>query len=140
MRTCRKWALPPQHTHTLKPEPQEVVLCSISSGQTNYSPFEKCTFFYSLPMYVSSSTSAPSLSSPRPIYCFPSKSSREARSGRQKGSLPALSQNELHSEPKRAAAVVAQAPKFREIFSCGVPSRLVVFLPTVSPQRFCRVS
>lgn len=45
MRTCRKWALPPQHTHTLKPEPQEVVLCSISSGQTNYSPFEKCTFF-----------------------------------------------------------------------------------------------
>lgn len=44
---CRKWALPPRahlHSHTLKPEPQEVVLRSILSGQTNYSPFEKCTF------------------------------------------------------------------------------------------------
>lgn len=29
------------HSHTAKPEPQEVVLHSILSGQTNYSPFLK---------------------------------------------------------------------------------------------------
>lgn len=63
----------------------------------------------------------------------------------RKGSLPALSQNELHSGAKRAAAAVAQptphAPKIPgKYFSCGVPSRLAVFLPTVSPPRCCRVS
>lgn len=125
------------HSHTLKPEPQEVVLRSIISGQTNYSPFEKCTFFSS-PIFFPPPPLPPCrlLS----IYCFHFRSSREEQSRRQKALLPALSQNELHSGSKRAAAAVAQAPKFREIFSCGVPWRLVVFLPTVSPQRFCGIS
>lgn len=125
------------HSDTLKPEPQEVVLRSILSEQTNYSPFEKCTFFSS-PIFSSS----PLLPACRllSIYCFLFRSSREAQSRRQKALLPVLSQNGLHSDSKRAAAVVAQAPKFREIFSCGVPSRPVVFLPTVSPQRFCGIS
>lgn len=41
------------HSHTVKPEPQEVVLRSIMSGQINYSPSEKCTFFSS-PIFPSS--------------------------------------------------------------------------------------
>lgn len=49
------------HSHALKPEPQEVVLRSIMSGQINYSPFEKCTFLSS-PIFPSS-LSPPSLSS-----------------------------------------------------------------------------
>lgn len=57
------------HSHTLKPELQEVVLRSIMSGQTNYSPFEKCTFFSS-PIF-SSSPSPPSLSSsPHLLFSF----------------------------------------------------------------------
>lgn len=117
---CRKWTLPPAHLHsdTLKPEPQEVVLRSILSGQTNYSPFEKCTFFSTL--IFSSSPLFPACLL-LCFYCFHCGSSREEQSRRQKALLPALSQNELHSDSKRAAAAVAQAPKFREIFSCGVP-------------------
>lgn len=106
-------------THRLKPELQEVVLRSITSGNTNYSPFEKCTFFPHLP-YISPPSPLPScrlLS----IYCFHFGSPGGMQSGRQKALLPALSQNELRSDSKRAAAAVAQAPKFREIFSCGVP-------------------
>lgn len=56
-------------THTVKPELQEVVLHSILSGQTNYSPFWK--------MHLSSSSiyfSSPPLHQPcllLLIYCFP---------------------------------------------------------------------
>lgn len=52
---------PIAHLRTLKPELQEVVLLSIMSGQTNYSPFEKCTFFS--PLILSSSPCTPFLSS-----------------------------------------------------------------------------
>lgn len=84
MRTCRKWALPPPaHSHA------ETWATGSGPVQHLFWPDKlftvwKMHLFYSLPMYVSSSTSAPSPSSPRPIYCFPSKSSREARPGRQK--------------------------------------------------------
>lgn len=125
-------------THTVKPELQEVVLHSILSGQTNYSPFWK--------MHLSSSSiyfSSPPLHQPcllLLIYCFPCGSPE--RNGHRDGELGYLCYLRLsrHSGPKWAAVVAAQAPKFREIFSCGVPSRPVVFLPTVSPKRFCGIS
>lgn len=61
---------------------------------------------------------------------------------RQKGSLPALSQTESHSEAKGAAAAVAQPPpqKFRELFllrcslkTCGIPAHSI---PTTLLQSF----
>lgn len=126
----------PHSTFTLKPEPQEVVLRSILSGQTNYSPFEKCTFLSS-PTFPSSPALPPRLL--LHMNCF--RSSREEQWRRRSALLPALSQHELRSDSSRAAAAaVAQAPKFLELFSCGVPWRLVVFLPKVSPQRFCGIS
>lgn len=159
MRARRKWVPPspnPPHPHPapaarsrrLKPEPQEVVLRSILSGQTNYSPFDKRAlfiyFFFVLPSYMS--FLAPLPHRPRPhrrllasfivLILAP-------LGQRQKGSLPALSQTESHSEAKRAAAAVAQPPPPQnsgKYSSCGVPSRLVVFLPTVSPPPCCRVS
>lgn len=126
------------HSHTVKPEPQEVVLHSILSGQTNYSPFWKMHLSFS-PMYFPS-PSAPCLSSSRHLL-FSLRFSREnGHADPRTAGLPVLSQAELRSDPKWAAVVAAQAPKFREIFSCGVPSRPVVFLPTLSPERFCGIS
>lgn len=59
----------PHSTFTLKPEPQEVVLRSILSGQTNYSPFEKCTFLSS-PTFPSSACTPSSSSSPHELFLF----------------------------------------------------------------------
>lgn len=120
-----KWTLPPQHiyTHThLKPEPQEVALRSILSGQTNYSPFEKMHLFPLSYIYPPPSSALLSLlvffSS---FIVFISDPLERNSEGDKKALLPALSQNELHSDSKGAAAAVTQPPKFREIFSCGVP-------------------
>lgn len=112
------------HSHTLKPEPQEVVLRSIMSGQINYSPFEKCTFF--------SSPLVPSFPSTVFILGPPERNSQG-----DKKLLPALSQTDLRSDSTwDVAAVVTQAPKFQEIFSCVVPWRLAVSCPQYPHNAF----
>lgn len=146
MRACRKWAppsptltplpAPAAHSRRLKPEPQEVVLRSILSGQTNYSPFDKrallfiCFFIRTPFLYEFPCPPLPS----RPICCFDSGSS-----GGRDRKAPYLRylQSELHSGAKRAAAAVAQTPppkkkKFREIFllrcslkTCGIPAHSI---------------
>lgn len=58
------------HSHTVKPEPQEVVLLSILSGQTNYSPFLKKRHLSSSPIYLSSPPRHPACLL-LVIYCFP---------------------------------------------------------------------
>lgn len=112
---------PAARSARLKPELQEVVLCSILSGRTNYSPPDQCALlfciFFRLPTdmnFFDPPLPTPAPPSSRLISCCDSSSS----GGRQKGSLPALSQNDSHSEAKGAAAALAQPtprpPKFRE--------------------------